>query len=205
MTSRPPRGPRSWLGALGVAIAASACCVSPPRAGELLDVGFRTPEQTFRTFQTAVRAEDPGALRRCFSAAFIAENQLSEMVFLEFWDRLVAEQPLLRTGIDDATIEEPVEIRRNLARLTATSHGRRIRIALVREDFCEAWEGSERRIDEAAAFAERSGIQEGSDGTRWIYGRMPVPEGVATERITELRVGREWKIDGFEELEAGAP
>ena len=201
MTPRPPRGSsRTWPWTLGFAIAASGCCVAPPQAGDLLDVGFRTPEQTFRTFQTAVRAEDPGALRRCFSASFIAENQLSELVFREFWEQLKDDQPFLRTGIADASIEEPVEIRRNLARLNAVSHGERIRIALVREDFCEAWEGAERRIDEAAAFPDRSGVQEGSDGTRWIYGRMPVPEGVATDRITELRVGREWKIDGFEQL-----
>lgn len=201
MTARPPRGSSSWLSTLGLSIAVSACCVAPPRAENLLAVGFRTPEQAFRTFQTAVRADDPGALRRCLSARFIAENKLSEQVFREFWERLEAEQPFLRRGIADAAIVEPAEIRRDLARLGAVSHGRRIQVALVREDFCEAWEGGERRMDEAASFPDRSGVQTGPDGTRWMFGRMPVPAGVATDRITELRVGREWKIDGFEILE----
>jgi hypothetical protein len=74
----------------------------------------------------------------------------------------------------------------------------------VREDFCEAWEGGERRIDEAADFRERVGTQAAADGTAWVYGRMPVPKGVSAERLTELRVGREWKIDGFEIVEAQA-
>jgi len=164
-------------------------------------VGFRTPEQAFRTFQTAIRADDPGAELRCLSAGFIAENKLSELIFREFWERYTSENPFLRKGITDAVIEAPAEIRRGSARLRAVSHGRRIEIAFVREDFCEAWEGGVRRVDEAAPFPDRSGVHAGPDGTRWMFGQMPVAEGVATDRITELRVGREWKIDGFEMLE----
>lgn len=201
MAARPPCGSSFGLAVLGLSIALSACCVAPPKAGDLLAVGFRTPEQAFRTFQTAVRADDPGALRRCLSAGFIAEHQLSEQVFREFWDRLEQEEPLLRRGIADGEVEEPVEIRRDMARLHAVSHGRRIQVALVREDFCEAWEGGDRRIDEAASFHDRSGVQTTPEGARWMFGRMPVPDGVATDRISELRIGREWKIDGFEILE----
>ena len=203
MSPRPPRGPSRWLPALAVATLLSGCCVAPPRPGELLSVGFRTPEQAFRTFQIAVRADDPGAVRRCLSAEYVAENKLSEQVFREFWEQLLSDEPFLRKGIADATIEPPVEVRRDLARLRAVSHGRTIKIALRREDFCEAWEGGERKVDEAAPFQDRSGVQTAADGTHWIYGRMPVPEGLQTDRITELRVGREWKIDGFEILEEG--
>jgi len=201
MAEPPRRGSSFGLAVLGLSMAVSACCVAPPRAGELLAIGFRTPEQAFRTFQTAVRADDPGALRRCLSAGFIAEHRLSEQVFREFWAQLEKEEPFLRRGIADAKIEEPVEVRRDLARLHAVSHGRRIDVALVREDFCEAWEGGDRRIDEAVAFHDRSGVQTTPEGARWMFGRMPVPDGVATDRITELRVGREWKIDGFEILD----
>ncbi|HZO08926.1 MAG TPA: hypothetical protein VFC77_06080, partial [Myxococcota bacterium] len=103
----------------------------------------------------------------------------------------------------DARPSGPAQVRRELARLLVVSHGRSMRIDLVREDFCEAWEGGERKVDEAAPFQDRSGVQTAADGTHWIYGRMPVPEGLQTDRITELRVGREWKIDGFEILEEG--
>jgi hypothetical protein len=209
MTARPPRGSSLGLFGLGLSISLSACCVAPPRAEDVLAVGFRTPEQAFHTFQTAIRADDPGAELRCLSASFVAENQLSELVFREFWEHYTSENPFLRKGITDATIEAPAEVRRGRARMRAVSHGRRMEISFVREDFCEAWEGNVRRIDEAAPFSERSGVQTGSDGTRWIYGHMPVSEGVATDRITELRVGREWKIDGFQMLEekggAGKP
>jgi hypothetical protein len=201
MAAPPHRRSSLGLAVLGLSIAVSACCVSPPRAQDLLAVGFRTPEQAFRTFQTAVKADDLGALRRCLSARFIAEHRLSEQVFREFWDQMEEEEPLLRKGIADGELEAPAEIRRDLARLHAVSHGRKIRVDLVREDFCEAWEGGERRIDEAASFPDRSGVQQTAEGGRWIYGRMPVPEGVDTARISELRVGREWKIDGFEILE----
>ncbi len=34
-----------------------ACCVSPAAPEDLAAMGFRTPEQTFRTFQTALRSE----------------------------------------------------------------------------------------------------------------------------------------------------
>jgi len=209
MTARPPRGSRSGPWSLGLALIGSAlcaaCCVAPPKAGDLLAVGFRTPDQAFATFQTAVRADDPGAQYRCLSADFLRRNGLSEIAFREYLDQLDREEPLLRKGIADARPASPAEVRADLARLLVVSHGRSIRIDLVREDFCEAWEAGERRVDEAAPFRERSGVQTGGDGTRWIFGRMPVPEGVAAERITEVRVGREWKIDGFAPVEKAAP
>jgi len=207
MSPRPPRGPSRWLPALAVATLLSACCVAPPRPGELLSVGFRTPEQAFRTFQIAVRADDPGAVRRCLSAEYVAENKLSEQVFREFWEQLLSDEPFLRKGIADAERSGPAEVRRDRATIRAESHGKKIVVELVREDFAEAFSGDERLVDEAAPFAERTGVQPAADGTSWIYGRMPLPSGIAPERVTELRLGREWKIDGFrvDEGKPGAP
>jgi hypothetical protein len=187
--------------ALLLGLAAPACCVEPPRARDLLALGFRTPEQTFATFQTAVRADDPGLERRCLSADFVARNGLSGFVFLKFWEDLEKDHPFLRKGIADARLEAPAAVGRTRARIAALTHGRRIEIELVREDFCEAWSGGEKKADEAAPFGERTGVQDGADGSRWIYGRMPLPEGIEAARITELRFGREWKIDGFEVVE----
>ena len=176
----------------------SACCVAPPATEDLLAVGFRTPEQAFATFQTAVRADEPALLRRCLSADFVARNHLSEQVFRVFWERLLDEQPFLRKGIADAERPLPAEVRREHARIRAESHGRKITVDLVLEDFCEAWAGAAKVADEAAAFRERTGAQPADDGTSWAYGRMPLPAGVRPESLTELRFGREWKIDGFE-------
>jgi hypothetical protein len=185
----------------------AGCCVAPPTTGELLAVGFHTPEQAFATFQTAVRADDPSLERRCLSADFVARNHLSEQVFRVFWEQLEEDEPFLRKGIADAERSGPAEVRRDRATLRAESHGKKIVVELVREDFSEAFSGDERLVDEAAPFAERTGVQPAADGTSWIYGRMPLPSGIAPERVTELRLGREWKIDGFrvDEGKAGAP
>jgi hypothetical protein len=175
----------------------AGCCVAPPRAEDLFAVGFRTPEQAFATFQTAVRADDPGLLRRCLSSDFIARNKLSEQVLRVFWEQQQQEQPFLRKGIADARADGAVEFRGGRARMRAKSHGRGITMTFAREEFCEAWGGAEKLADESAPFRERTGLQPGNDGGRWMYGRMPLPAGVAPERVTELRFGQEWKIDGF--------
>ena len=184
-------------------VAALACCVAPPQARDLLAVGFRTPEQAFASFQTAVRADDPGLLRRCLSADFVARNRLSEQVFRTFWEKLEKDEPLLRKGVADAEPKGPAEVRADRARIRAKSHGKELLVELVREDFCEAFAGDEKIVDEAAPFRERTGVQTAADGSPWIYGRMVLPPGVAAERVTELRVGREWKIDSFAVEEDG--
>jgi len=183
--------------------AAAACCVAPPETLDLLAVGFRTPEQAFASFRTAVRADDPGLLRRCLSADFVARNRLSEQVFRTFWEKLEKDQPLLRKGVADAEPKGPADVRSGRARIRAESHGKELLVELVREDFCELFAGDEKLVDEAAPFRERAGVQPASDGTSWVFGRMPLPSGVAAERVTELRVGREWKIDSFLVVEDG--
>jgi hypothetical protein len=191
------QGLRGIVRVLIASLWVSSCCVDPPRPRDLLSLGYRTPEQAFSTFQTAVRADDPAALRRCFSADFVARNHLSEQVMREYWDRIQKEQPFLRKGLADAQPSGPVEVRGSRARMRATSHGRGITLAFAREEFCEAWGGGEKLADESAPFRERTGVQEGNQGERWMYGRMPLPPGVATDRVTELRFGQEWKIDDF--------
>lgn len=175
----------------------ASCCVDPPRPADLLSLGYRTPEQAFSTFQTAVRADDPGLLRRCFSADFVARNRLSEQVMREYWDRLKKQEPFLRKGLADAQPEGPAEVRGGRARMHAKSHGRGITLNFAREEFCEAWGGGEKLADESAPFRDRTGVQEGNHGDRWMYGRMPLPPGVAIDQVTELRFGVEWKIDDF--------
>lgn len=182
---------------LPLALLAAGCCVSPPSARELLAVGFRTPEQAFETFQTAVRADDPSLLRRCLSSDFVARNRLSEQVFRTFWAELQKDEPFLRKGVADAKPTDPTETARSKARIRAETHGRKLVVDLVLEDFCEAWAGGEKVADEAAPFRDRTGVQPASDGTSWVFGRMPLPPGTAPERVTELRFGREWKIDAF--------
>jgi hypothetical protein len=185
-------------------LAGAGCCVAPPSAGDLFAIGFRTPEQAFASFQTAVRADDLSLMRRCLSADFIARERLSELAWRVFWEKAQKEQPLLRKGLADARPGALPEVRGARARMRVASHGRQVLIDLVREDFCEAWSGAEKVADEAAPFGERTGVQAGDAGSRWFFGRLPLPAGADPGRITELRVGREWKIDGFRLVEPGA-
>ena len=177
-------------------LALSACRVSPPTAAELLAVGYRTPQQTFATFQTGIRAEEPDLQRSCFSARFLAENRLSKLNWREYIDVLREREPLLRYGLAEARVEEPVERSGTRARLTARTHGRALVLDLVLEEYFEVWSGPELVAD--GDVVERIGIQETADGGRWLYGQVPLGErAIAPAQVTELRLAREWKIEGI--------
>jgi hypothetical protein len=190
------------LGACSLA----GCWVSPPRVEDLLAVGYRTPEQAFRTFQTAVRADEPELEYRCFSQDFRDRNGISKLVWREAREKLRDDFPFLRKGLTDATAVEPVVVRGDRARLRVTAHSHVIEIGLVREDFVEVFAGGELWFDSAVPFEEHTGIQTRADGARWIYGQSALPSGAgAVPEFTELRFGREWKIDSFESTDAPPP
>lgn len=182
-------------------------CVCPPSARDLLAVGFRSPEQTFATFQTAVRADEPTLEYRCFSAGFRARTQppMSQFNYREIREVLRRENPLLRKGLADAQLDGPVERTAARARLIASSHGHRLAIELVLEDYAEIWAGTEPLVDKAIEFSEHTGTQSAADGSRWMYARDRLPEGVDAARVTELHFGREWKIDAIETVGDASP
>lgn len=189
---------RGWPARIGGGLLTLvACCVSPPSTKDLLSVGFRTPEQTFATFQTAVRADDPGLEFRCFSAGFRGRTAppLSQLNYREFREVLRREHPFLRKGLVDARIES-LERSGDRARLVATSHGERLEIQLALDDYAEVWAGGDPVVDESIDFQERTGTQTAA-GRTWIHGSSPLPAGFDASRVTELRFGREWKIDGI--------
>lgn len=175
-----------------------AACVSAPEAKDWLAIGFRSPEQTFATFQTAVRADEPGLEYRCLSSHFV--SGISNLAYREFRQELRRENPLLRKGLADAELESPPEIRGDRAVVVARSHGRRIRFELVLEDYAQMWAKDELVVDEALSFQRATGAQRAEDGRAWIYGRLPLPADRDARDITELHFGREWKIDGIESL-----
>jgi hypothetical protein len=179
-----------------------ACaCVSTPSPSEVAAYGFRTPEQVFRSFQVAVRADDPDLEYRCFSADFRRRNDVSRLVWREAREELRRENPWLRLGLSRASIES-VEGEGDRARLVVSTFGRRVRFDLVREDVAEVWRGGDLAGDREIPFEDWVSLREGEDGTRWITAATPLPAGTGIEALSELRFAREWKIDGFEELEA---
>lgn len=198
---RPARSPFSWAAA-GLVLASLAGCVAAPTPAEWMAVGYRTPLQTLRTFQTAVRAEEPDLELRCFSSAFRERNHVSRLTWREFLEQLEREQPFLRKGVADAEVDGPIELHPDRARIHLTSHGVALSVDFVLEGFGQVWEGENLLVDRDLRFADpdHAGIQEGDAGRRWIYGRLALPEQAEFSTVTEIRLAREWKIDGIESL-----
>jgi len=174
-------------------------CVCPPEAADVLAVGFRTPEQAFRTFQTATRLDDPDLELRCFSLGFRERNQISQLTWREARAELYAKKPWLRAGIVGAEIVDS-QPEGGAVRLRVDTAGGDYVVVLVREDFAEAWTGAERVLDQELAWRTETGVQKGEGEGRWVFGRTKLPPGIAAAELTEMRFGREWKIDEVGEL-----
>ena len=78
--------------------ALSGGCVGAPKPKDWLAVGFRSPEQTSRTFQTGLRAGFPELEYRCLGAAFKRRaagemGAFSLLGYVEFRRELFRAQP----------------------------------------------------------------------------------------------------------------
>lgn len=188
------------LALFSVAVLGTAGCVSPPSAREVLDVGYRSPEQCWQSFQTAVRADEPGLEYRCLSQRLIAERGLSQLVWREARAELYA--PLgTRFAIAKARPLGPASVQGDRAEMVVEALGRRVRLRFLREDFRSLWEGDQLVLDENASLAGSSGVQTAADGQRWFYAQIPLPGNSEPGRISEMHLGREWKLDGISESE----
>ena len=176
-------------------------CLCPPSNEALLQVGYRTPEQTFRTFQTALRSDQPDLEFRCLAVSFTTREGISSTVWREAREKLLREQPFIKF-VAKAEIrevrfegEEACEI---LAEIDTWIADRSFVVRLVREEFYEVsdsegvFAGEERRLIDLK-------IESGDRRSRFLA--IPMPEGLEYDDVTLARVGREWKIDGFQLLE----
>lgn len=174
-----------------------ASCLAAPCAADWLAVGFRTPEQTFRTFQTGLRAELPDLEYRCLSADFKRRAGAGQFAYREFRRELFRSQPWLKWAAR-AEVERVVEVAPDRMRVEAEVdtwfHDETFVIEFVREDFYELWVGDRRVHDDFADWREIAGAEDGA-----LVVRVPLPGGLDVGAIGELRAGREWKIDGFSE------
>ena len=187
-----------------------ASCLSAPKPADWLEVGYRTPEQTFRTFQTGLRADQPDLEYRCLSNDFkrraAAENgAFSEVYYREFREQLFRAQPWLKLAAK-AKVKRVEELGDGRVRLVAEVdtwfHDETFAFVLVREDFYEVYADGKRVDDDFANWRELVRERGGE-----LQLSVPLPEGLSAAKIGEVRAGREWKIDGFpERLEsASAP
>lgn len=188
---------------VAVALAGLASCVSPPSAEELARVGYRSPEQTFTSFQIAVRADSPVLEYRCLSAGFRERNRVSQLTWREFRDEWYASHPLLRRALAKARILSVEELATDRRVLLAESHGHRLRVHFVREAFYQVYAGDMLHADELLpqqrGLAPYLGAEPLEQGRALLSAAVELRATDLPEHPTEFRIGLEWKIDGIEE------
>jgi hypothetical protein len=185
--------------------ALSPGCLSAPRAKDWLAVGFRTPEQTFRTFQTGLRAGLPELEYRCLGDGFKRRaagevGTFSLLAYAEYRRELFKAQPWLKLAAK-ARIRSVKELAPDrvqiLAEVDTWFHDESFTVELVREDFYELWSaasiGPSKKV--ADDFADWSRIARARGDSLVVT--VPLPEGRTVADLGELRAGGEWKIDGF--------
>jgi hypothetical protein len=175
--------------------------VRPPHARELVEIGYRSPEDVFRSFRTAFAADLPDQEFRCFSYDFRRREGLSFNSYLEGRRRLLAERPWM-VLMARAEVESSERLDERTHMLVCTVHGRRIALELVRQDVWEMWSGPELLADGFADFdSDVRGSPRGTEGRLTAEARVDPLEypGVDLNRVTEFRMAQEWKINDFYE------
>jgi hypothetical protein len=208
---RVRRRPRAGLLTLGLALLLGWSCRAAPPPREYLETGFRTPEQTIRTFQVGMRADLPGLEFQCLAVEFVERYRLSELAYREFRQA----SGWLRYGVARARIEGSQDLGPDRRRLELVTSGplrtfrRRFVVDLVRETFWEVWAGEERVADElAGGLEELFGVEDGSSGPL-LLAVLELPfhldPRAGAQPITGIRIGQEWKIADIRSNELPTP
>ena len=176
----------------------------PPQPRELVDTGFRTPEQALKSFQVFLRANLPEKEYLAFSAGFRRRNGVSSLTYAEARERLFREKPWLRQFARAEVVAEwPGS--EGVHFIDARVLGRTIRVKLGREDFVEIWAGEDRLADGATDFERATRLERSPRGARFagqVVLEDPPPDLSGASWFT---LGREWKIDDLYEPEADEP
>lgn len=204
---------RDRYGAHGLAVslllAFCTSCFGPAHAPEALTrTGFRSPRQTFDTFQAAIDFDLADLEYRCLSAEFTRRNGLSEATYREARDQLFDENPLLWL-VSRAEVVQEGDAGSRRHWIEAKVAGRTFRLHFVREDFYEFWSGDRRVLDDFRPPSSPVKVSELGSGDFAVASEAVLdPETKARvdwAKVSEMRVGQEWKIDGVEEDSATAP
>lgn len=209
---RPPNAPnlgwirrsrgiwgRNRLAALLALVMLGASCVSAPDPIDwqaASNAPFRSPEGTFHAFKTAAAGDAPDLGYRCLSSGFRQRNGISQLVFRELMDRFPWYGYLSRAEVIERREvgENRVEFVCDIEVLFKTT---RVRFGFIREDFFEVYSGREEVDGDLQPFEELArSVQSGGIPGFEIW--IEVPPGLVAGEITEIRVGREWKIDAME-------
>jgi len=214
MTRRALATTEALLSALLLALPCAGClCPTPPSPTRWLAVGFRSPQQAFGSFQTALAADAPALEYAALSREF-REQTFGRTLYETAREQFLDENPFV-VLLADATILSqtyPSEGEAEIVALVDTMFvDRAVRIFLVRElrywlyhtDGSLIWEGEGSRTGNLLSNQDAS-------GNPLVYGavRMDVEDWApvlgytpSTGDVGEVRVATQWKIAGFEMLE----
>jgi hypothetical protein len=178
---------------------AGGCRLAPPTPDAWLAVGFRTPRQSFATFQTALRADLPDLEYRTLAQELKAAEGINQLAYRTFREELFGENPWLRYAAEAKVIGEShlaADRVRLVAQVDKLGIRRSFTVDLVREDFYEVYEDGELLDDGFASFSRSAS----SPAAGELALSLPLPFGADVSRLSEARLGREWKIAGFADL-----
>lgn len=194
-------------------LAPLAGCLTPhPTAADWLDIGFRTPEQTFGTWQTAFATDSEDLEYRCLSVAMKQRLGIDSATYRIARDELLRSVPGLKR-VAAAEIRRAWALTEERWRLVAQVEflwiDRFIQVDLVREEFFELYRGDRRVLDGLIDFDAIVVLDDSTEPPiLWAGVDAADPLGLAPAvtpaTVDELRVGREWKIDALVSLEERA-
>jgi len=197
--SSKPRGKGALLGLILLAIP-SLGCISAPTPDQWLAAGdapFRTPEGTFEAFKTAIAGEKADLGYRCLSAGFRSRNSIGQLAFREILDRYPALKYVSRAEVLERNARSATEIE-FLCQIEVLFKTTRLRVGFVREDFYDVYRAREPLGSELQPFEKIARQVDSHGGAPGLSLWVPLPTGLSFDEVTEVRAGREWKLDSVE-------
>ncbi|MEO0662026.1 MAG: hypothetical protein AAFZ87_10845 [Planctomycetota bacterium] len=201
-------------------LALASCRVPAATVQQGLDYGFRTPEQAFAAWRTALQADLLAEEYACFSQRWRTEQGVTTLsAYALARDVVLGEIPFLRWAI--ARADEPTGLpaaagpNGSRARLVSRVPGalwyrdRYLVVDLEREWSWELFDDADPTAPVVAGFAEpdpfRSGhleYDERRDELRAVLSRFEdATDGLDPATVTDFRVGFRWKIASFAVLD----
>lgn len=193
----------------------AGCKVPAPTVRQGLDYGFRTPEQTFRSWRTAVQGDLLVEEYKTLSKSWRARNGgTSLFTYSEARDTVLERYPQLRWALYRAKEPEVLARGERVALLQSRVPGplwfgdKWLVVQLVREGFWDVWVESEpyQPIDGRTVpdIVDSQNLYfSDKQGTPLLYGIVQVDPDDAKwpDEAGLLQVGWEWKIDDFQLLD----
>ncbi len=204
--------PRPFLRAAPAALALvlapplGGCFTCRPSSQDWVALGFRTPEQTFRTFRTAVGGDEPDLEYRSLSQDFRARNEISSIVWREAREELRREQPWIKkVSCAEIVDSERLDPAHHVitAEIDSLFGDVRFQVLLVREEYWELYGPDGALVDSDELDLDEHVLERVSDadGSVWIWTAVARPPGFDTAALTEVRAATDWKIDDFRLLD----